>query len=238
MSVTLQDAKVKQTLKRHFVCYSVDANKTTPDIQAFFGKTKANVPFLIFVNERGQYIEGSGFKKADEFQALLTKVLEDKAFAANKAQEAALTKQVDALGKIIDDKEYVKAGPVVAAINKIRGYSATRDKYYDLLEPVQADAEKVLVDTATLVKNDEYTEARQNLDKVIKDYGGLPVVDQAKDHLAAVKLLEAANQLIKDKKTNYKAQAAQRFDFVQQKHADTPYAGLAGSRKKELAGGK
>jgi hypothetical protein len=42
--------------------------------------------------------------------------------------------------------------------------------------------------------------------------------------------------LLKDKKGNYKAQAGQRFDLVQQKHADTPYTGLAASRKKDLGG--
>jgi hypothetical protein len=239
VSSTLQDAKIKQTLQRHFVSFAVDANKATPDIQAFFQKAKAQLPFLIFISNRGEYLEGTGgYLKAPEFQTLLTKVLENKALALSKAQEGTLAKQVDALGKLIDDKAYTKAGPAIAAINKIQGYSPTKDKYYDLLETAQADADKALAEALDKVKSDDYAEARKVLDKVVKDFGGLPVADQAKGHADAVKLLDAAAQLIKDKKTNYKVQATQRFDSILQKYSDTPYASLALARKKELAGMK
>jgi hypothetical protein len=239
VSSTLQDAKVKQTLQRHFVSFSVDANKATPDIQALFDKSKGQLPFLIFVSNRGQLLEGTGgYLKAEEFQTLLSKVLENKALALTKAQEATLAKQVDALGKLLDDKTYAKAGPAIAAINKVQGYSSTKDKYYDLLDAAQADADKALAEALDKVKGDDYAEARKILDKVIKDFGSLPVVEQAKSHADAVKLLEAAAQLIKDKKGNYKAQATQRFDGVLQKYSDTPYASLALARKKELAGTK
>jgi hypothetical protein len=239
VSSTLQDAKVKQTLQRHFVSFSVDANKATPDVQALFDKAKGQLPFLVFVSNRGQVLEGSGgYLKAGEFQALLTKVLENKALALTKAQETNLAKQVDALAKLLDDKTYAKAGPAIAAINKIQGYSPTKDKYYDLLETAQADGDKALAEAFDKVKSDDYAEARKVLEKVGKELAGLPVADQAKSHADAAKLLEAAAQLIKDKKTNYKLQATQRFDSILQKYSDTPYASLALARKKELAGTK
>lgn len=234
--MTLRDPQVKQTLERHFISIAVDIDKRLPEVQAYFQKLGGGaLPQIVYVNERGMFLDGTkGPRNKDEFLGDLTKVLENKQYALPKKAEAELAKQVQAFEKALADKNLTKAGAAWNAIGKFRGYSTLKDKAHDLLDTAQEDASKKLEEAVGHVEKDAYGDARMTLEAAIKESAGLPIAAVAKDHLAAVKMLESVQQLATEKKGSWKQTALKNLVIVANKYADTPYAALAGKRRTEI----
>jgi hypothetical protein len=234
--VTLQDPKVAQLLRRHFVAVAVDIDHAPGEVRPLFNQIQGRtLPFLVHITDRGQFVHGtSGGRNPDQFAADLNKVLADKAVALPKAREAALAKQVEALEKALDANNRKQAATAFQAILRTRGYSELKDKAHDLMDAAQSEGVKQLRDALGHARKAEYDNAGKLAAGVAKDFAGLPIADEAKEHQAALKLLEAAHQLSTDKKGNWKQAAAQRLGTLLSKHGDTPYAALAQQRLREL----
>lgn len=234
--MTLKDPNVSKLLNRHFVPVVVDIDKPPPEVAALFPKVKGQtLPFLLYVSERGQFINGtSGGRSAAELQADLEKTLADKQYTIPKAGETELTKQLAALEKALGDKAYSKVPAIWQAIGKIRGYGPGKDKAYDLLEAAEADGRKELNTAFGEARAAEFAAAKKRVGGVTKELAGLPIADEAKGHLAALNIMEAVEKLTTAKKGNWKASANTQLDQVLRLHLDTPYANLALQQKKEL----
>src|SRR5262249_20112892 len=120
------------------------------------------------------------------------------------------------------------------AIVRLRGYSEAKDKAHELMDKAQADGIKKLRDAVMHAGKDEYDEAGKLAVQVAKEFAGLPIADEARDHQAALKLLEAAHQLSVDKKGNSTQVVSQRLNTLLSKHGDTPYATMARQRLQDL----
>jgi uncharacterized protein YyaL (SSP411 family) len=234
---TFKDAKTNSMMNRHFIPFVVDVDNAPPEITGLYDKVKGmTLPFIMFVTEKGEFVQGSsGFRAAEELRGDMVKVLGNKAFILSKKNEAELTKQTESLAKLLEARSYSKASASLAVINKIKGYSSSKDKAYDLLDAAQADAAKKVTEAVKFAEEDEYAKARESLSGIAKEYAGLPIADQVKDELAAIKLLETAHQNATAKKGPGKMTAAQQLTTVIDKYGDTPFAALALKRKKELA---
>ena len=234
--MTLQDPKVSQLLKRHFVALVVDIDNASKELQPLFGKIEGKtLPFLLCVADRGQFLHGtSGGRNPEQLAADLTKVLANKAVALPKPREADLTKQLEALEKALDANNRKQATTAFQTILRLRGYSEAKDKAHDLMDAVQAEGIKQLREAVAHAGKDEYDLAGKLAVQVAKEFGGLPIAEEAKEHQAALKLLESAHQLSADKKGNWKQTAGQRLNTLLSKHGDTPYATLARLRQQEL----
>jgi hypothetical protein len=234
--VTLQDPKVSQILKRHFVALVVDIDNAPREIQPLLGKIEGKtLPFLLCVTDRGQFLHGtSGPRNPEQLGADLANTLANKAVVLPKAREADLAKQLGALEKALDANNRKQATTAFQAILRLRGYSGAKDKAHDLMDAAQAEGIKQLRDAVAHAGKDEYDDAGKLAAQVAKDFSGLPIADEAKEHQAALKLLEAAHQLSADKKGNWKQTAAQRLNTLLSKHGDTPYATLAQQRLQDL----
>ncbi len=236
MSETLRDPKIAQILKRHFVSVALDVDNAPPEARALFTQTGDNqLPYVVIINDRGQYLSGSsGGPSVSELKGDLEKALEHKTMAVPKTRESELTRQVEALQKAVDAKNHKEAMSVLAAINRIRGYHAQKDKAHEIMDKAQEEGLKKLTEAFEAARRNEYAQAKTALESLPKDFAGLPVAEEAKEHLAAVKLLEGVHKLTTDKKGAWKALAVQRLAQVLGKHNDTPYASLALQRKEEL----
>jgi hypothetical protein len=234
--VTLQDPKVSQLLKRHFVALVVDIDNPPKEIQPLLGKIEGKIlPFLLCVTDRGQFLQGtSGGRSPEQLVADLAKVLANKAVTLPKAREADLTKQLEALEKALDANNRKQATTAFQAILRLRGYNEAKDKAHDLMDVAQAEGIKQLRDAVVHAGKDEYDQAGKLAAHVAKEFAGLPIAEEAREHQAVLKLLEAAHQLSADKKGNWKQTAAQRLNTLLSKHGDTPYAMLAQQRLQEL----
>jgi hypothetical protein len=234
--VTLQDSKVSQLLKRHFVALAVDIDNTPKEIQPLLSKVEGKtLPFLLCITDRGQFLHGtSGARNPEQLGADLAKVLANKAVALPKAREADLTKQLVALEKALEANNRKQANTTFQAILRLRGYNEAKDKAHDLMDAAQVEGVKQLREAVARTRKDEYDDAGKLAADVAKDFAGLPIADEAKEHQAALKLLEAAHQLSMDKKGNWKQTATQRLNTLLSKHGDTPYATLAQQRLQEL----
>ena len=85
-----------------------------------------------------------------------------------------------------------------------------------------------------MTSQNEYSKAREALRGIAKEYAGLPIAEQTKDQLAAIKLLETAQQTVTGKKGQWQALAVQQLTQVVAQYGDTPFATLAVKRNKEL----
>jgi hypothetical protein len=235
VQTTLRDERIGQFLNRHFVPVGVDFPYAEAQLRPILLRAGKTPPVIVILNDQGQYLVGlSGYKKPNEVETELIKVLENKANAVPKGKEAELTKQVEMLEKALADKAWAKATPVFRTIIGVKGYHSLKDKAYDLMDMAQSDGNQALKDAYNHTRQDEYAEAKKSLEKVIKDYAGAPVADRAKDHLAAVGIMENVHKITGDPKVNRKGEAARLLDTVLNKHSDSPYAALAISQKKEL----
>src|SRR5262249_3992249 len=153
----------------------------------------------------------SGARNPEQLGADLAKVLANKAVALPKAREADLTKQLVALEKALDANNRKQANTTFQAILRLRGYNAAKDKTHDLMDAAQAEGVKQLCEAVAHTRKDEYDHAGKLAADVAKDFAGLPIADEAKEHQAALKLLEAAHQLSADKKGNWKQTVTQRL---------------------------
>jgi hypothetical protein len=231
---SFKDERISQFLNRYFVPVSLDFTKQPAEMTKLIGQAGKAPPIILLLNEKGQYLQGlSGFKKPNEIEGELIKVLEEK-YGVPKAKDAEIEKKLELLAKAVEDKAWAKAKPLFNEIVAIRGYSAMKDKAYEVMDAAQADGNAQVKEAYGSVRKDDYAEAKKGLEKVIKDFSGAPVADQAKEHLAAVKVMEFAHQCATDAKVNRKAEAVRQLDGVLGKYGDTPYAGLAQSRKKDL----
>jgi hypothetical protein len=231
---------ISKVIKRHFVAVALDANAAPAEVKAAFTRTGGErLPFILYVNDKGQFLHGTnGGKSAEDLRADLDKVLGDKSFALPKNAETELTKLTDTLEKQLEEKNTKDAIKTFANIQKIRGYSATKDRAFDLMDKAQEDGLKAVDQALAYVTSDDYAKAKEVLENVPKDFAGLPVADQAKEHLLAVKALENAYLPTKEKKGNWRQIAVQRLALVVRNHAETPYANLAQQRQQELIKGK
>jgi hypothetical protein len=234
--VTLQDPKVSQLLKRHFVALAVDIDNPPKELQSHFSKIEGKtLPFLLCVTDRCQFLHGSsGARNAEQLAADLTKTLANKAVALPKAREAELAKQLEALEKALDAHDRKKATTAFQAILRLRGYNEAKDKAHDVMDAAQAEGSKELRDAFARARKDEYDDAGKLAAHVVSEFAGLPIADEAKEHQAALKLLEAAYHQGADKKGSWKQTAAQRLNALLSKYGDTPYASLAQQRLQEL----
>jgi thioredoxin-related protein len=233
---TLKDAKTSQMINRHFIPLVIDVDNAPAPIQELFAKVKGEtLPFIMFVSDKGEFVQGSsGYRSPEQFRGDMEKTLGNNVFLLPKKNEAELTKQTDALAKLLEAKSYGKAAPTLFAISKFKGYSPLKDKVYDLLDAAQADATKKVIAAVKLAEENDYSKAREALSGVSKEYAGLPVADQVKDQLAALKLLETAHQVVMTKKGQWKMTATQQLTLVVDKYGDTPFATLAVKRRKDL----
>jgi len=235
VTTTLRDERVSQFINRYFVPVSVDFAKQPFDLKGTILKAGKTPPLIVLMGDRGQYLTGlSGYKKPNEVEAEMMKVLEDRLFAMPKSREPEMDKNVKELEKLLTDKSWPKAAAAFRGILQVRGYSPLKDQAYELLDKAQLDATAELKTALDHARQDQYDDARKALDKVLKDYAGAPVADQAKEHLAAVKLLETAHQYASDPKVPRKNDALRQLETVLYRYADTPYAGVASARKKEM----
>ena len=234
--MTLRDPKVSTLLNRHFIPVVVDIDKPPPELIPLLQKVDGQtLPFLLCVSDRGQYMSGtSGRRDAAQLKGDLDKTLQDKQFALTKAGEAELTKQVAALEKVLDDKAYAKVPPIWQAIGRVRGYGPLKEKAYDLLDAAQEEAKKELLEALKESIGKDFAAAKKRATAVSKAYAGLPIADEAKQHAAALTLMEPVTKLLADKKGNYKAAATQQLDLLLKLHGDTPYASISVLMKKEL----
>src|SRR5262249_32349445 len=178
-SVTLQDPKVSQLLKRHFVSLVVDIDNAPKEIQPLLGKIEGKtLPFLLCITDRGQFLHGtSGARNAEQLATDLEKALANKAVALPKAREADLAKQLEALEKALDANTRKQANTTFQAIVRLRGYSEAKDKAHDLMDRAQADGIKQLRDAVMHAGKDEYDEAGKLAVQVAKEFAGLPIAD-------------------------------------------------------------
>lgn len=239
MSETLRDAKISQILKRHFVSVALDVDNAPPEARAIFQQIGGNtLPYVAVLSDRGLYINGSsGGASVLELKSDLEKALEHKAVATPKTREPELNKQLEALQKALDDKKPKEAMNVLAAINRIRGYHALKDKVHDALDKAQEDGLKKLTEAYEAARRNEYAGAKTALEGIPKDFAGLPVAEEANQHLGAVKMLEAIHKITSDKKGAWKQAAVQRLGQLLAKYGDTPYANLAVQQQEELTKG-
>jgi hypothetical protein len=231
-TINYRDERLSQFLNRYFIPVSIDATKPPPELKAYFVKT---TPVILFISERGQYLSGmAGYKKTNEIEEEVLKILQDKAYVIPKNRETELEKQVDALKAALDDKAWAKAVPIYKTIMAVRGYGPIKEKAFELMDAAQADATKEVRNAYATTRKGDYAEARKALETVIKDYAGAPVADVAKEHLGALKNIEVAEKLAADTKVNRKGEAVRYYDQILLRYLETPYAALAQNRKKDL----
>src|SRR5262249_43253916 len=123
VQTTLRDERIGQFLNRHFVPVGVDFPNAPTELRPILLRAGKTPPVIVILNDQGQYLVGyTGYKKPNEVEAELIKVLEDKANAAPKSKEAELTKQVEMLEKALGDKAWAKATPIFRAVVAVKGY--------------------------------------------------------------------------------------------------------------------
>jgi hypothetical protein len=227
-------------IRRHFIAVALDANAAPAEIRAAFARTGGNrFPFLLYVNDKGQYLAGSnGGRSAEDVRADLEKALSDKSLAVPKNRESELGKLVEELEKHLEAKKPKEATAVFNKLLAVRGYSPLKDKAWDLMDKAQEEGLKSLDEALSYTSRDDYAKAQAILEKTAKELADYPVAKQAQEHLPAVKALQGAHQIMKDKKGNWMLSAAQRLAQVVKNHSETPYASLALQRQNELVKGK
>jgi hypothetical protein len=234
----LRDPIVGLTLSRHFVSVAVDKEKAPPELQEVFKRVEGNkLPFLVFLTDKGQYILGiSGPRDAKRFQGDLEEVLKGKQVLMSKKNEADLARHVAALQKALDAKDYKKAIAALHGVEQVHGYSAEKDRAYDLMDKAQEEGANVLRKAFDLARKTDLNGAKAVLsDFPAKAMAGLPIAADAKDHQAAFKLLDAATQTMTAKKLpNWKFLTLQQIDTLLGKYPDTPYASLAMSLRRDV----
>jgi hypothetical protein len=238
-TATLRDPILALTINRHFTPVVIDSGKVPPEIKEMYGRIEGTMlPYLIFVTDHGQFLLGtSGMRNSKTVQADIEEVLKNKALSVPKNKEIELTKQVAALEKALDAKDYKKALSAYQAVQQVHGYHALKDRASDLLDKAQEEGANVLRKAYELARKNEYAAARDALKEFpTKSMTGLPCAAEAKDHLTALKMLEAAYQIATDKKVpNWKLIGLQQLDAILSRYPDTPYATLALVQRKDLA---
>lgn len=231
-----QDSKIRQLLNRHFVAVVVDYQRPPADLKAMFGRIEGNgMPIVMVLDGRGQFVNGHRRPSRDELVADLEQALGLRTMAVPVAKEAELNKHLEKLQAELEAKNYKKAVAEFKAVATVRGYSLLKDKAHDLMDGAQAEGLKKLDDALAHARKKEFAEARKLLEAAAKDFPDLPIADEAKQHLAAVKVLDTAyQQSAAVKGPAWKAATVQYLDQLLQQYPNTPYANLALRRKTEI----
>lgn len=235
VSVTLKNPKVSQMIKRNFVPYAVDANAAPPEVQALFAKGGGAIPMIFYLNDKGQFVKSTnGFRSPEQILSDMEAALTDKTVSVPKTKEAELNKQLAILEKALGAKNNKQATTAYSAMKKIKGYSSLKEKAFELIETAQAEGSAKTKEAVALAAKDQYSEAREILIAVGKEFAGLPIADEVKDDLAALKLLESASKTISDKKGSWKSMAVSQLAQIANKYGETPFGELAAKRRSEL----
>jgi len=236
VSSTIKDPKISGMIKANFIPYAVDMANAPADLKMLLQAAGEAHPYVVYLNDKLQPLHSSsGMRDIEEMAADLEKVLENKQLAMSKANEAELDKQLGNMEKALEDKHYKEVTVAWNALNKLKGYSKSRQKAYELMDKAQADVMKKQADAVTQVKKDEYAKAKDLLGDVVKDFAGLPIGDEAKNDLESLKLIESANQLTKDQKGNsWKTQAVTKLRTALTKYPDSPMAPIALKKVESL----
>jgi len=243
--VLFRDEKLARLINRHMHPVVLDASKLSadlgryPDIKKIVDKFIAGrglVPGILMLPIRAQInpqqYTGEGWLPMQLSDQMLD-VLEDQ-YKMGPTTVTMLTKQVEALEKALADKKsWTKATKLYNDILSAPGYNKVRDAAFDAMEKATAEPAQELVEAYNHAKQDEYENALKLTTKVQAEFKGLPIAEEAKAHAGALKLLEAATKAAADPKM--KAAALKSFDSLLNTYAETPYAGLAVARKKDLA---
>ncbi|OAI46730.1 hypothetical protein AYO44_10825 [Planctomycetaceae bacterium SCGC AG-212-F19] len=239
VATALREPELYKLVNRYFIPVVINCEKADiKDQIALFPREKIGgtmLPFISFLNERGQFIQGSsGARDKDQLLADLKKVLNDKNNSVAPLLEATLVKQADMLQKALEAKNFKQAGTVYAAIVKVRGYSPSKDKTYDLMDEAQFDAVRLLKEAVALADMNQFGDARKLIADIPKEFAGLPVVNEMKEHQESLMLLEAAYKTTEDKKGLWQQTALGKINSVLMKYPDGAYSAVALKRKAEL----
>lgn len=239
----LKEPEIQKLVNRYFIPLAVNVKTHNqkeksmmfPADKDKFGGDQVPIPWVAFSSEQGKYILGSkGARTKDEFLADIKKVLSDKSRSVAPAAEANLAKQVETLQKALEAKNFKQAGPVYAAIVKVRGYSANKDKACDLMDDAQFDGVRLLKEAVQLADMNQYSDAKKLISDVPKEYAGLPVTNDYREHVDSLSLLEQAYKSTQDKKVGWQGAALAKINTVLTKYPDGAYSGVATKRKNEL----
>jgi hypothetical protein len=235
----MKEPEVQKLINRYFVPLAINAEKNDKKENTILfplDKIGGNtLPLVTFLTEKGQYIHGSnGPRKKEELLADIKKVLTDKNHSVAPAADANLGKQAETLQKALEAKNFKQAGPIYAAILKVRGYSANKDKAFDLMDDAQFEGVRLLKEAVQLADMNQYSDARKLIADVPKEYAGLPVANDYKEAVDSLSLLEQAFKSTQDKKVGWQGAALTKVSTVLTKYPDGAYAGVALKRKNEL----
>lgn len=233
---TLKDAKIDKAVNRHFVAVSLEDVNLPQEIVAHTNKLPRQViPSILYLDSKGQFLSGTtGFREKDEMLEDLQKA-QQKLPPASPDDELDIARQLRLLAKALEAKKYASAGTAFGLILKTKGYSAKRDKAYDLIDAAQEDAVKKIAEAVGYAAGGKYETATATLNEVLEEYAGLPVAQDAGDELAAVKLVRAADEAAEEGK---KERALSLLAEVQTSFAESAAAALARKRKAKLDSAK
>ncbi len=239
VAALLKEPDVQKLVNRYFVPLAINAktnNMKENSILFPFDKIGGNtLPFVTMFTDKGQFILGSnGPRKKEDLLAYIKKALSDKSQVISPAVEANLGKQVEGLQKAIEAKNFKQAGQTYATIMKNRGYSANKDKAFDLMDEAQFDGVRLLKEAVQLADMNQYGDAKKLIADVPKEYAGLPVATEYKEHVESLKLLEEAYKSTTDKKVGWQGAALAKYTAVLTKYPDGAYSGVAIKHRNEV----
>ena len=233
-----KDERLSQLLNRFCVPVVVDSKvaNADPTVKALLKKLGAE-PVILFLNDKGQYLSGlSGLRKTGEIEGQVLDNLKEH-FKISEAVDKKLDAQIKELDIHITGKDWAKAVPLFKAIVAVKGYSTKKETAYELMDTAEADTTLKYRDVLSHTAKKEFDEAKTILTELLKnkDIAPLPMAGEAKDYLAAVKLMEEAEKHANDtKKTTARNAAIKNLDMVVSKYGDTPFANMAAVQKREI----
>lgn len=239
LAENFKDPTLAKMVSRYCIPVVLDSKAANADatVKGLLGKAGKAEPYLLILNEKGAYLNGmSGYKKTNEVEGAILNVLKEN-YKMSEATEKKLEEQVDMLNKLVEGKDWAKAVPLFKSIIATRGYSGKKEVAYDLMDTAQAEIDGKYKDAVAHVRKREFADAKSVLGEVLKnkEYAPMPLFGEAKEYLAAVKLLEEADKYINDSKAaNAKSFAVQKLDTLLKAYGDTPFAAIANTQKREL----
>jgi hypothetical protein len=239
VATALKEPDLYKLINRYYIPVVINCEKADiKDQIALFPREKLGgtmLPFISFLNEKGGFIQGSsGPRDKEQLLADIKKVLNDKTNSVAPLIEGGLVKQVDLLQKALEAKNFKQAGPLYLAIVKVKGFSPSKDKAYDLMDEVQFDAVRLLKEAVALADMNQFGDARKLIADIPKEFAGLPVVNEMKEHQESLMLLEAAYKTTEEKKGLWQQTALGKINTVLTKYPDGAYSAVAMKRKTEL----
>jgi hypothetical protein len=239
LAAMFKDQRLSQLLNRFCVPVVVDSKAAKADqtVKLLLDKAGKAEPYILLLDEKGQYLSGlSGLRKTNEIEGAILDALKEH-FKIPEAVEKKLEAQVMELDIHITGKDWAKAVPLFKAIVAVKGYSAKKETAYELMDTAEADTSLKYRDVLSHTAKKEFDEAKTILTELLKnkDIAPLPMASEAKDYLAAVKLMEEADKHVNDtKRATAKINAIKNLDMVVSRYGDTPFANLAAVQRREI----